>query len=289
MSREIDASRLRAKLDAAQRAAFPAQRVFLHGLAAKVATQLRDVAPKDTNRYIASLLQGFQQAGVDGPSAPGLEPSRFRPVQRHQLTRQIQAIWQQLQSTKRGIRQLTQALAKCGYTSRGRPLDVQGHQWNSRLLTLKALEKAYTKLHASAIEQLARFESNPFAIVFGVGRGAIHRSGDARFGGAQNEVSNVLPAIEEVARARGGVGLRGVKLVVTVRQGVNGGTGVSAIAGGEPVIVVRSKEPHARILESKRGIVRKVLNEVRPAGMKQLKRDLVLEIAKASGLKTGAA
>lgn len=286
MSVTIDSTRLKAKLDAAARAAYPAQRKFLHGMAATVATKLSEVAPKDTNRYIASILQGFKQAGVDAaPSPPALKMSEYRMIQRHQLERQIQVIWKKLLSTRGGIQSLTRALDKCGYT-RGRPLDAEGLAWTKRLRSLKALEPAYVKLHAASLVQLERFNSNRFAIVFGVGRGAIHK---AIAGDAQNQASRVLPIIEEVERANGGIRLKGVKLVVTVRQGVNGGEGHTAVAGGDPVIVVRSKEPHARILESKRGIVRKVLGDVRPAGLKQLKRAMVVEIAQKSGLQAGAA
>lgn len=286
MSVRVDATMFNARMDAARRAMLPAQRALLHQLAAKAATNFAQIAPYDTNRYAASLLDAFRQAGVDGPAPPALEMSEYRMIQRHQLERQIKVIWQKLLSTREGIRNLTRALDKCGYTSRGRPLDVQGHKWNSRLLTLKALEPAYQKLHLLAIEHLNRFNSHKFAIVFGVGRGAIHR---AIAGDAKNEASRVEPLIEEIIRKGGRVALKGVKLVVTVRQGVNGGHGVSAVVNGDPAIVIRSMEPHARILERRRGVMTTAMADARTSGISRLKRDFVVEVAKASGLKTGAA
>lgn len=284
---QIDAAKLREKMEAAQRAAFPAQRAFLHRLAAEATRAFERTAPKDTNRYAASVLSGFRQAGVEAPPPPPLEPSKYRTLQRRVLERQIQTIWGRLQSTRRGITYFSRALDKCGYTSRGRPLDVQGHTWNARLLDLREMEPVWERLHKAAILQLARFNENRFAIVFGVGRANIFKfRGDSD---ADVQASRILPDLELVQRKSGKFYFRRVRLVVTVRQGVNGGSGVTAVANGSPVIVVRSMEPHARILERKTGVVGKALSHARSSGIRRLKRGLVTEIAAASGLRAGAA
>lgn len=285
----VDASRMRARIEAALRESPSASHAALDAMAAGVADQIERTAKKDTNAYVASLMEGFHEAGVKGaPPAPKVQPSKYRGIQRNQLNRQVRELWEELLDTRRGIRLISAAYEASGY-KRGRPLDVQGHAWRSRLLTLRAMERAYERLHKAAIEQLARFEANPHAIVFGVGRGAIARRNDARVGGESNQVSDVLPLIQEVVTAAGSVRVKGARLIVSVRKGgtrpdgTYGGTGRRVEHEQGEMIRVGSLEPHARILEDKYHTISAALAGARQYGLETIGKRWRDRVAAAAG------
>lgn len=282
----VDTRRFDAAIRAVVRECMPASQRALNNLAAEAAWEIDRLADKDTNRYIASILEGFEQAGVtDARRPPALRPSAYRQLQRNVLRRQIQRMWQQLRSTQKGIRDLTRALDKSGYTSRGRPLDVQGHKWNSRLIELKAQEPVWRRLHENALEQLRRFESSPYAVVFGLGKAAVF--GFRGDGDAARDQTWLMPALQLTQQKNGRFRYKGASLMVTVRPqgpragGVWGGRGFRLEDGGDPIVRVQSLEPHSRILESKKRIVGHVLRELKHRGLVRVKRQMVDDLVKA--------
>lgn len=287
MAAGLDTTRFGAQLRAVVRECLPASRRALNNLAAEAAWEIDGLADKDTNRYIASIHEGFQKAGVtDAPRPPALRQSQYRPLQRYVLLRQVQLMGKRLGSTRKAIRDIERALRDSGYTSRGRPLDVQGHKWNSRLIELRAQEPVWMKLEAGAREQLRRFDSSPFAVVFGLGATAVF--GFRGDGDAQSDATYLEPAIQLVQQKNGRFRYKGVSLMVTVRPqgpregGVWGGDGLKMDVGGEPVIRVRSLEPHAGILESRKRIVGHVLRQLKQRGLVRLKRSVINDLVKAA-------
>lgn len=91
-------------------------------------------------------------------------------------------------------------------------------------------------------------------------------------------------AVEELAKARGESAallfdaVRGGRRVSTVRERIYGGSGAYLEAGGRVFARLHNKEPHARIVERRTGLLRRANSRARRAGLRRAGRSYLASL-----------
>lgn len=215
------------------RAALPAARVaMVRGMVSQIIGTAARIAPRDTNRYVRGWIVAGKMVGVTDVPLPVIRESKYSKEYIARLIEQQQKFEAQVARVD--------GLIYAWYDKPGR----RRRGYYNRLL---AERTRWQQRADRAREETEKFIRATGAIVIGVG-------------------VNVVGGKVTGSLVRGG----GRKISVTVRDRVHGGRGRVIMSDGRCVIILHNMEPHARIVEAKRSVLRTAEAGARLAGLRRL-------------------
>lgn len=216
-------------------------------------------APRDTNRYVASVIQAGEDIGVSGIPRPGIVEGQHRQQFLNRLSDQAREYKDLAERLDEFARKKRAKLVAWGYINGTQKPTKWSRREMSMLRKLEAdAERAWRRAGRAAEEMLKAMGDKTFLAIFG-SNGKVNAKGRL-------------------------VGQR----MMTVRVGVYGGYGRMIVSHNRTSIQIVSREPHATILERRRKLFAQAMNAVSVFGVKRLKRGYFDEAAAASKLFRGA-
>lgn len=238
-------------------------------------------AKRDTNRFIVGWIKAGWGVGVTGYALPALGPSEYRPLYRAQLVRQIEIAGAKALSLEKRIAQW--------FTAKSRP--IMG--WSAEA---RAAAMQYRHLEMRGREELAKFDADPFAIVIGVGAGAVFRFGRGKTDAEEAiYASNISPVVRvRTLKARNFVEATRYKASGTVKVTVrsnkdHGGTGTLRTVGGVRIAELHNREAHASLVERRTRVFAKAVGKLKRYGAVRVASSAVQRVARAADIQPGRA
>lgn len=217
------------------------------GLSELIVRTLESTLPRDTNRLVRASVQAYNDVARRLGGATRPEPSLKESKTRQAF---LEALEEQIEYWERKVGQWTRWDEK--YQREGRT----GQGWYQTIAREKAI--AERRLRRS-LEELSKFTGQPFALLF------VH-------GGFQ------------AGRHTDRFDRHGRRRLVTVRDRVYGGRGRVDVGGSRVFVSMINDEPHARIIESRRGrLFRRALLLARNFGAESVGRNAIERIAREAG------
>jgi len=236
------------------RQAAPAARVaMIRQHARSIVHGLASLSPRDTNRYVRGWIIAGKMVGVGDVPLPVIKESKYKREYIEAMLAQIERL--------EGKVQAIDGLIWAWYEKPGRRKAGYYHKLEDRK---RVAEHRVSK----ARDVLRRYIDRTDSIVMGVGINTRQLKG-------------------------GGTRVRswwakdqGRQLSVTIRDRVYGGRGRLILAQHRAVLVLSNLEPHARIIERKRGVLAAADAGARLAGLRKLGSGYVRLVAAAAERRT---
>lgn len=214
-------------------------------------------APRDTNRYVASVLQAGRDVGVVRHPIPAVVASKGRERYLERLKDQADTWAAKADGYAERIADI-EAKLKLWFDDRGRKRGKGARKMASAATKMqRSLEKA-RKYATRAAEELAKATGDPTALIIYGSSGKIGKRGRR-------------------------VGYR----LHTARVGVYGGRGTIINTPDRTVVEIRSMEPHARIVEKRHQVFARATMAAGSTGVRRMHRKYVAAVAKGTGLGGG--
>lgn len=206
-------------------------------------SHIAERAPRDTNRYVASVIQAGQDLGVEKIPRPAIVEGRNRQRYLDRLSDQARFYREQAEGLERAAERIESKLRAMGYIGGTQKMTKWSRGEVAKMRRFeRAAEKAWYRAGRAMEEMMKAMGDKTFVAIFG-SAGKVNAKGRV-------------------------VGQR----LYTVRVGVYGGYGRMIVSGNRTGVQIVSREPHATIVEKKRRLFASAMQSVSVFGARRIQR-----------------